>query len=92
MYDKSARAACQQADERLKRVGHHSSNMTRIAYQSCAHDRIVQEGDISGDGPWLLETSHLNRPNYRVEMDGSITLITANQGTEIEDFAELLIP
>lgn len=66
-------------------------DMTTIAFSDSARDRRTETGEIQGDGPWTLVTSHLNRPNFRVEMDGSVTLLAANADIEVEGFGELLI-
>lgn len=62
--------------------------MVEIAFSTTVHDRVVVEGELDGN---VIVESHENRPNWRVEDDGTVTLLPTID-IEIEEFGELLIP
>jgi hypothetical protein len=64
-----------------------SSSMVEVTIEVLAlgETRVI-EGELVQEHPPIIEEPHDNRPSWRVEPDGSVTLLSANTDHEIEGF------
>lgn len=59
--------------------------MDELRFSTSVDDERVEEGSMQGD---TLVTESETRPNFRVEDDGSVTLVTKTR--DIEGFGQVI--